>query len=100
HVAFSSYSYLDGLNGDASQLRSVPFAVRATDGRLWFSLTGDVVSVDLLHVFKDRLIPPVSVIRVISESGKQDASSAVNLSKGSRNIEIDYMAGSLSVPER
>ncbi len=99
-VAYTKYDLQDGLKGGAIQLRPLPSAVRANDGRLWFALQGDVVSVDPLHVFQNSLPAPVSVIRVLSDSRRQAIGDVVNLASTSKNIEIDYIAGSLSVPER
>ncbi len=67
-VSFTKYGLQDGLKGSAVQLRPLPSAIRAANGRLWFALQGDVVSVDPLHVFQNTLTAPVSIIRVLSDS--------------------------------
>ncbi len=99
-VSFTRYDVLDGVNGNATQLRPLPSAIRATDGRLWFALDGDVVSVDPLHIFRSKIIAPVSILRVKSGSGLQQTGDIIRLDKTAHDIEIDYTAGSLSIPER
>ncbi len=99
-VSFTRYDVLDGLNGNAAQLRPLPSAILATDGRLWFALDGDVVYIDPLHVFRSKMIPPVSIIRVKSGAELQQTGDLVHLDKKAHDIEIDYTAGSLSIPER
>jgi signal transduction histidine kinase/ligand-binding sensor domain-containing protein len=99
-VAFTNYDYLDGVEGNAKQLRPVPSACLGTDGRLWFALEGNVVSVDPLHAYSDTFAPPVSIVRAISGSQRQQGGNFVSLAKTARDIEIDYTATSLAVPER
>lgn len=99
-VPFTRYDVLDGVNGNAAQLRPLPSAIQATDGMLWFALDGDVVSVDPLHVFRGTVIPPVSILGVKAGLMQQVAEGTVRLAKTAREIEIDYTAGSLSITER
>ena len=100
YVSFTKFDILDGVNGNAPQLRPLPTAIKATDGRLWFALDGDIVSVDPLHVFRGKVIPPVSILRIRSGSGRQQEGDFISLLKAERDIEIDYSAASLSIPER
>ena len=40
------FNYLDGVPGTAVQLRPQPSAIETTDGRIWFSMTAGLVSID------------------------------------------------------
>lgn len=75
-------------------------ATRGGDGRLWFATNGALVWVDPAHLSQNSL-PPSVTIRALVANGKHYRDPAsVRLPSGSSNVEIDYTALSLSVPER
>jgi signal transduction histidine kinase/ligand-binding sensor domain-containing protein len=94
-------NYLDGVPGSAVQLRPQPSAIETTDGRVWFSTTGGAVSIDVTHLARNTLPPPVTIWsltaghRQFADSGRE-----LSLPIHTTNLQIDYSAGSLTVPER
>jgi signal transduction histidine kinase/ligand-binding sensor domain-containing protein len=94
-------NYLDGLRGTAVQFSPTPSIVEGTDGRLWFSTSNDLVSVDSKREQRNTLAPPLRIWSLTSDgieyAGRTTA--AIQLPAGSRNVQITYAAGSLSMPE-
>ncbi|HXI31208.1 MAG TPA: two-component regulator propeller domain-containing protein, partial [Vicinamibacterales bacterium] len=94
------FDFDDGLPGLPQQFRPLPSAVEGGDGRLWFSTIDGVVWVDPTRLPINPLAPPV-VIRSITANGKAfPANDGLRLAVGTRDLQIDYTALSLSIPER
>jgi signal transduction histidine kinase/ligand-binding sensor domain-containing protein len=92
----------DGLPGLSAESYPEPSVVEATDGRIWFSTAKGIAWLDdtsLIHT-RNNLQPPVFVTGVAANGMKYSVSSPVLLPKRTQNVEIDYTALSLSVPER
>ena len=60
-VQLETFNYLDGILGTAVQLRPQPSAIETTDGRIWFSMTAGIVSIDATHLVRNTLPPPVTI---------------------------------------
>lgn len=91
---------LDGVPGDAIQLRPIPSAVATTDGRVWFDTTGGLVWIDSAESNRNQLAPPVSLSAL--ESGGQrypNRGEALHLPVHTTNLQLEYAAGSLMVPQ-
>ena len=56
-----TFNYLDGVPGTAMQLRPQPSAIETTDGRIWFAMTGGIVSIDPSQLARKSLPPPVTI---------------------------------------
>ena len=100
-VSCEMYDYLDGVPGAAVQFHPQPSAIETTDGRLWFSMTAGMVSIDALHLVRNALPPPVTIWSVTS--GRQRYSTlgaGLRLPVHTTHLQIEYSAGSLTVPER
>ena len=100
-VQSDTFNYLDGVPGTAVQLRPLPSAFETTDGHVWFSTSGGIATIDATHLTRNTLPPPVTIWS-LSAGGKRLATAGrpPNLPIGSTDVEIDYSAGSLTVPER
>ncbi|MBO9716140.1 MAG: ATPase, partial [Pseudoxanthomonas sp.] len=95
------FDHLDGLPGVAAQLRPIPTAVQADDGRLWFSTTNAVVSVDPASIRRNPLPPPVHILSLqVGERRYRGTEAPLELPPGSSNLSFAYTAPSLSMPER
>lgn len=99
-IAYRSFDALGGLANDPHQVLPLPTAVRGGDGRLWFSTSGGVVSLD-----PARLPPtgpgPVAEIEAVSVDGAPVPLAArLGLGPAVQRIAIDYTAPSLAAPER
>ncbi len=100
HLIARRFDFNDGLPGLPQQFRPLPSAVEGGDGRLWFSTIDGVVWVDPIRLPINPLAPPV-VIRSITANGKAfPASDGLQFAIGTRDLQIDYTALSLSIPER
>jgi signal transduction histidine kinase/ligand-binding sensor domain-containing protein len=99
-VNFDPFNYLDGIPGDGGILYPLPTAIKGTDGRLWFSTTGGLVYTDPAHIYRNAIVPSVTIRGVRADGLSIEADAAVQLAKGTKSLEIDYTAPSLSIPER
>jgi signal transduction histidine kinase len=96
------FNALDGVLGTAQALRPIPSAVETPDGRLWFQTTAGLVLIDTAQTVYNALAPPVTIGSIRSNGVRHHPASTGNLSlpPGTQSVQIDYIAGSLSVPER
>ncbi len=100
-VRYELFGYLDGLPGSPVQLRPTPSAFEGTDGRLWFNTQNGLVSMDQNRNNRNPLPPPVTIWSISSGGIQYSAFGApVHLPVHSTSLEIDYTAGSLTIPER
>jgi signal transduction histidine kinase/ligand-binding sensor domain-containing protein len=93
---------LDGLPGLSGETLPEPSLVEAPDGRLWFATTKGVAWLDpaVFDKNRNRVPPPVIISAVLSDGKTYAGSSAVALPARTENLEIDYTALSLAIPER
>jgi signal transduction histidine kinase len=93
---------LDGLPGLSEETTPGPSVVEGPDGRLWFATTRGIGWLDpaALETNRDRLPPPVIISAVLSNGKTYADLNAVTLPAHSENLEIDYTALSLAIPER
>jgi len=95
------YDYLDGMPGVPRQLRPTPSLVLGGDGKVWVATDFAVFYIDPQRLHADTAPPPV-MLRALRSGGAStslDAPASV-LNVGASNLEIDYEAWSLKVPER
>ncbi|WP_229418018.1 sensor histidine kinase [Massilia sp. Root351] len=101
-VAFERFNAQDGMQGRAPQLRPVPSLRLSSEGALWYATTGSVGTIDPARIPRNPLPPPVEVVSVLSGGVRYaipDA-GALALPQGTRDLQIDFTALSLSLPER
>ncbi|MCE9672876.1 histidine kinase [Myxococcus stipitatus] len=94
------FDFLDGLQGRPALVRPLPTMVRGPDGRLWFATSNGVVWVDPARIERNPLPPPVSIRRMRVDGATLPLGEDLVLPQGAGNLEIDYTALSLSIPER
>jgi signal transduction histidine kinase/ligand-binding sensor domain-containing protein len=89
----------DGVRSFATAGAYTPHAGKSPDGKLWF--TGDGVSVvDPRHLPFNKLPPPVHIETVKINGKDVAAAEGMELSHRNNDLEIDYTALSLTIPER
>lgn len=93
-------NYLDGMPGVPSGLRIHPNIVEASDGRIWVSTTNGVAWTDPEHFHRNSLKPNVEIREVIADGKRMEGRASVTFPKKTRNIQINYTAYSLTIPER
>jgi signal transduction histidine kinase len=100
-VRYDTFDSLDGVSGSPIQLRPLPSALETTDGRVWFVMSDGLVWIDPTHLVRNALVPPVTIWS-ISSGGKQypNLGADLRLPVHTTSLQIDYTAGSLTIPER
>jgi signal transduction histidine kinase/ligand-binding sensor domain-containing protein len=101
-VAFERFDAQDGMQGHAPQLRPVPSLKRSRDGLLWYATTGGVGTIDPANILRNPLPPPVEVVGLLADGVRHAIphGSVLALPQGTRDIQIDFTALGLSLPER
>jgi signal transduction histidine kinase/ligand-binding sensor domain-containing protein len=74
--------------------------VRGGDGRLWISTQSGVVWVNPASLKANPTPPPVAITALIAHDRRYRDPTDLSLPKGTPNIEIDFSALSLSIPQR
>ncbi|HUO27679.1 MAG TPA: triple tyrosine motif-containing protein [Bryobacteraceae bacterium] len=104
HFQFERFDSSDGLPGQTPQTYShtnpYPTAIQGTDGRIWFTATRGVAWVDPKNIPRNALPPPVSITSVSADGSRYPGLASLRLPAHTANVQIDYSALSLSVPER
>jgi signal transduction histidine kinase len=81
-----------------------PIAARSQDGRLWMVMTDAVGVIDPSHLKTNSLTPPVRIEQVVADRRTYDIAmtptDSVRLSPRVHDLEVDYTALSLGVPEK
>lgn len=90
----------EGLPGYAAQLRPLPSAVEGTDGRLWFAVNNGVLWLDPNHSQHTATELPISIQSVYVDGKYYDLGAPLRFPAHTSNVEINYVAVSLSAPER
>lgn len=94
------FNYLDGHVGAPIPIRPLPTLVEATDGRLWYATSNSAGWIDPQHIARNTLAPK-TLVTALKAGGKSYVSApTVNLPQHTTNLEIDFTAASLSIPER
>ena len=99
-VAYQSFDFLDGLPGTPQTTGPEPTAARTRDGRIWFATGNGLAYVDPRRIPRNSQPPSVQVETVKIDGREVAADSGLSLAHGVRDVEIDYTATSLSIPER
>jgi signal transduction histidine kinase/ligand-binding sensor domain-containing protein len=93
-------NYLDGLVSSPEQLRPLPTAVESSDGRIYFVTRGSVVWVDPANIARNTLPPPVWIRSVSVDTRLYNDLETLEFPTHAQDIEINYTAPSLLVPQR
>jgi signal transduction histidine kinase/ligand-binding sensor domain-containing protein len=99
-IRYESFGLLDGLSGSPQNTFPMPVVARTKDGRIWFKTSNGIDYVDPRHISKNDLHPPVHVETVRVDDKVVAPEDGIVLNHNTKDIEIDYTALSLSIPER
>jgi signal transduction histidine kinase/ligand-binding sensor domain-containing protein len=75
-------------------------AIQANDGTLWFPTRNGAIQIDPAHIYRNPVSPPVSIRSVVADAKNYSPFSHPTFPALIKNLEIDYAALSLSIPER
>lgn len=99
-LRFELFDAEDGFPGLAQRVRPIPTVIEGSDGRIWFAGTQNVAWIDPTSIRHNTIPPPVS-IRALTAAGRKYATTdALSLDAGTRGLQVDYTALSLSRPDR
>ena len=108
-IQLASFDSSDGVPSVVVYGSIGPLVTKAPDGKIWFVHPGGVSVIHPRHLSYNKLPPPVDVEQVIADrktyydSGsapKADVNSRLGLPALIRDLQIDYTALSLVVPEK
>jgi len=90
----------DGLPGKNVHTEPNPHEIQGTDGRIWFAASKGVAWVDPGKILRNTIPPPVSITSVSADGSPHLQLADLRLPARRTNVQINYSALSLSVPEK
>ena len=99
-VAAELFDHLDGHQGAPQLLRPLNTLVETGDGRLWYTTVSSVGWIDPQRIVRNRLAPTPLITWLNTDSQRYQAANGLALPIHTRNLQIDFTAAVLSVPER
>ncbi|WP_199100601.1 sensor histidine kinase [Dyella sp. ASV21] len=94
------FDYRDGLPGIAVQAPVTPSATQDAQQRLWFLTNQGPTWTDPRRMDSNPLPPPVAILEAIANGEHYPSGRAIQLPRGTSNLQINYTAASLAVPDR
>lgn len=94
------FDYRDGLPGIAREASMVPTAMADGHARLWFLTNQGPAWTDFTKIHTNGLPPPVSILDISADGRQFPLEAQVKLPKGTTNMQVQYSAASLAVPDR
>ncbi len=98
-VTVLAFGEADGMRNRECNGNS-PGAIKASDGRLWFSTLDGVAVIDPSRIAFNRLPPPVRVESVLADRKPVALSADLRIPPGKGELEFHYTALSYLAPER
>lgn len=99
-VNYRLFDFQDNLPGGTQMNFTVSTAIEASDGRLWFATDNGLAIIDPKNLIKNTVPPPVTIRSLVSEDKNYALKPAIKLPAGTSELQINYTALSLSIPER
>ncbi|WP_070245871.1 sensor histidine kinase [Duganella phyllosphaerae] len=99
-VRMERFNHLDGYGGVAAQLRPIPTLTESSDGHIWYASSAYVGWIDPRNITHNPLMPTPQITGLRAEGRPHLANGAVRLPAGTENIELDFTAAVLTIPER
>ena len=96
-VSTRTLDVFDGAQPGLTPLQ--PQATRSSDGRLWFANDSLLQMIDPKRLGENRIPPPVHIEQIIADR-KSYGPGQIDFSSATRDLEIDYAALSLVVPQK
>ncbi len=90
----------DGVRSLSIPVHCHPLVTKSRDGRLWFLPLDGVSVIDPRHLPFNKVPPPVHIEKITADDKTVDPSNGMHLPTGIRNLDIDYTALSLVLPEK
>ena len=94
------FDKFDGAHPGTVEHPDQPTAAKTSDGRLWFVNLISVEMIDPKQTYRNPIPPPVHIEKVIADHKNYEFDDSLRLPAMTRDVEIDYTALSLSVPQK
>jgi signal transduction histidine kinase/ligand-binding sensor domain-containing protein len=94
------FDKFDGALPTAVANVSQPITAKTSDGRLWFLSRRNAQTIDPKQIYRNPLAPPVHIEKIVADHKDYALGDRLRLPALTRDIEIDYTALSLAVPQR
>jgi signal transduction histidine kinase/ligand-binding sensor domain-containing protein len=89
----------DGVQAGRSPFS--PRSAKSLDGRLWFAIEeGGLQVLDPKDMRSNAVPPPVRILRLVADRRTYEPESRLRLPPLTRDVELDYTALSLALPEK
>ena len=99
-LPFELFDAEDGFPGISQPGIGGRRIAEGSDGRLWFAGSTNLATLDPKSIRRNMIPPPVA-IRAITAAGQNfSMTNALSLDAGTRDLQVDYTALSLSRPDR
>lgn len=98
--AYRLFDYDDGLPGIALQAAITPTAFTDAGHNLWFLTNQGPAWIQPDQLLGNPLPPPVEILGVIADGKPHALTDRVRLPRGTGNLQIQYTATSLAIPDR
>lgn len=99
-VNFELFDLRDGLPQHRPGSIASPSALQTTNGLLWFATPGGLVWLDPKRIPRNALPPPVVIETLVANGQRHSATAPLALPAHTGNLNIEYTALSLTIPER
>ena len=90
----------DGVRSLAEGGHYNPQVSKTSDGRIWFLPSDGVSVIDPHHLPFNKIPPPVHIEKITADDKTYDIANVMRLPAHVRNLDINYTALSLAVPEK
>ena len=94
------FDRFDGARPGTSAEPTQPSSTKSPDGRLWFANQVAVQMIDPNQLYTNRVLPPVHIEKLAADHKDYELGSEIDLPALTRDVEVDYSALSLSVPQK
>jgi signal transduction histidine kinase/ligand-binding sensor domain-containing protein len=98
-IPYDFYDDGDGLKANPELRGSTPVAM-ALDGRIWFTTSEGLATIDPAHLRKNLVPPPVQILQLTADDVDVDLRNSITLPPRTHRIEINYSGLSLTDPRK
>ena len=99
-IEMTVFDGADGFRSQAVPSTYTPLVAKSREGHLWFVTFDGVGVIDPRQLAFNKRPPPVHVEQIVADRKTYDVSSQVRLPPLVRDLQIDYTALSLVIPEK
>jgi ligand-binding sensor domain-containing protein/signal transduction histidine kinase len=98
-LRYDFYDDGDGLKSNPEGSGSDPVAL-SSDGRLWVTMSEGVGVIDLAHMRRNSVAPPVHILGLTADGQTLAPANGMEIAERTRNLQISYTGISLTEPRK